>query len=61
MYYHVCPICESNLDPGERCDCSNTKKETNLQPQERSLKKTYMNSLTIRIINVNTSREAANA
>lgn len=20
-YYNVCPICKSNLDPGEKCDC----------------------------------------
>lgn len=22
MYYHTCPLCGANLDPGERCDCS---------------------------------------
>ena len=21
-YYHICPNCGSNLDPGETCDCS---------------------------------------
>ena len=21
MYYHTCPYCGANLDPGERCDC----------------------------------------
>ncbi len=20
-YYNVCPLCGSNLDPGEKCDC----------------------------------------
>ena len=20
-YYHTCPNCGANLDPGERCDC----------------------------------------
>jgi len=20
-YYHTCPCCGANLDPGERCDC----------------------------------------
>ena len=20
-YYHTCPLCGANLDPGERCDC----------------------------------------
>lgn len=22
MYYNVCPCCGANLDPGERCDCT---------------------------------------
>lgn len=21
-YYNTCPICEANLDPGEKCDCT---------------------------------------
>ncbi len=21
MIYHTCPVCGSNLDPGEHCDC----------------------------------------
>ena len=21
-YYHTCPVCGANLDPGERCDCN---------------------------------------
>ena len=21
-YYHVCPLCGANLDPGESCDCT---------------------------------------
>lgn len=25
-YYHVCPDCQANLDPGERCDCNTIKK-----------------------------------
>jgi hypothetical protein len=24
-YYHVCPNCQANLDPGERCDCNTIK------------------------------------
>ena len=24
-YYHVCPNCGANLDPGERCDCQLTE------------------------------------
>ena len=26
MYYHVCPFCGANLDPGERCDCTEEKR-----------------------------------
>lgn len=26
-YYNVCPICKSNLDPGERCDCRQRKRQ----------------------------------
>lgn len=24
-YYRVCPYCHCNLDPGERCDCRQSK------------------------------------
>ena len=24
MYYHPCPNCGANLDPGEPCDCQDT-------------------------------------
>lgn len=24
-YYHTCPCCGANLDPGERCDCKDTE------------------------------------
>lgn len=24
-YYNVCPHCGANLDPGEKCDCQNSK------------------------------------
>lgn len=24
-YYRVCPYCHCNLDPGERCDCQQSK------------------------------------
>lgn len=26
-YYSVCSSCGCNLDPGEKCDCENEKKE----------------------------------
>lgn len=25
-YYHTCPHCRANLDPGERCDCREDEK-----------------------------------
>lgn len=28
MYYHTCPKCGNNLDPGEKCDCEKEKRET---------------------------------
>lgn len=27
MYYHKCPDCGANLDPGERCDCKDERKQ----------------------------------
>ena len=27
MYYHTCPHCGANLDPGERCDCQDSMKK----------------------------------
>lgn len=26
-YYYECPYCQSNLDPGETCDCQKKQKE----------------------------------
>lgn len=26
-YYHTCPECGANLDPGEQCDCQQEKQE----------------------------------
>lgn len=26
-YYNECPLCGSNLDPGESCDCQKEKQE----------------------------------
>ena len=30
MYFNTCPRCGSNLDPGERCDCS-----SKIEPQQK--------------------------
>ena len=26
MYYKICPYCNGNLDPGEKCDCRDKEK-----------------------------------
>lgn len=40
-YYHTCPLCGANLDPGEKCDCTqnnlkedikNVRNESNNRP-----------------------------
>ena len=31
MYYHTCPKCGSNLDPGETCDCENSLGGANVE------------------------------
>jgi hypothetical protein len=28
-YYHTCPECHANLDPGESCTCQHEKEEKN--------------------------------
>jgi len=32
-YYKVCPNCNANLDPGERCDCLDMPVEVNEKPE----------------------------
>ena len=29
LYYHPCPYCGANLDPGERCECRDTLEQKN--------------------------------
>lgn len=29
-YFHPCPHCGANLDPGERCDCASPSKSQTL-------------------------------
>ena len=39
-YYHTCPDCGANLDPGEKCDCQTNKiyitKEANTNVRNES-------------------------
>ena len=32
-YYNVCPLCNGNLDLGERCTCTQEKKQENAKLQ----------------------------
>lgn len=33
-YYNVCPLCNANLDPGEKCDCMDKKVREERKRQE---------------------------
>ena len=45
MYYRICPNCAANLDPGERCDCQDKKREAAPLQRERPQAKTPTVSL----------------
>lgn len=32
-YFHICPYCGANLDPGERCDCPGALQATSAVPK----------------------------
>ena len=34
-YFHVCPRCGSNLDPGEICDCEVNQEEPNKRSERK--------------------------
>lgn len=35
-YYYSCQVCGANLDPGESCDCGDSKETTKIiSPNER--------------------------
>lgn len=31
MFYRECPYCGGNLDPGEKCDCQELKREKEIR------------------------------
>lgn len=35
-YYHTCPYCGCNIDPGERCDCQPTTPAPDRSTEEPS-------------------------
>lgn len=41
-YYHVCPKCGCNLDPGEKCDCESEKSKR----EHFYMDRTKMNPIT---------------
>ena len=44
-YYRTCPLCGSNNDPGEACDCRETKKEVAPLHRERPRANAYPQSV----------------
>lgn len=40
MYYHTCPLCGANLDPGEYCDCRDEAVHTRTTIDSRTLRRT---------------------
>lgn len=54
MYYRTCPHCQAHLDPGERCDCQDAKKEAAPLQRERPQEKDTMISLSARSSEVKT-------
>lgn len=45
MQYRICPYCEAHLDPGERCDCQDKKREAAPLQRERPQAQTPTASL----------------
>lgn len=50
-YYTPCPFCNSNLDPGESCDCIREQKERD-ELYSKSLKKIDEGQLAFVLCNV---------
>lgn len=44
-YYRTCPLCGSNNDPGEACDCREMKKEVAPLHRERPRANAYPQSV----------------
>ena len=38
-YYWTCPYCGANLDPGEKCDCDEARKDRGEQETDPDKKK----------------------
>ena len=47
MQYRICPYCEAHLDPGERCDCQDKKREAAPLQRERPQAKVLTASLAV--------------
>lgn len=49
MKYRVCPYCHCNIDFGEKCDCLNTKNDSQKIDNERRLNDEFTSKLYIRL------------
>lgn len=47
MYFRICPYCDAHLDPGERCDCQDKKREAAPLQRERPQDKTPVASIAV--------------
>lgn len=34
MFYRTCPVCGAALDPGEKCDCTDEKAQTEVEQRK---------------------------
>jgi predicted amidophosphoribosyltransferase len=39
MFYNICPLCGSHLDPSEVCDCKKELEQRNQPPEQAEAKK----------------------
>lgn len=60
MIFRTCSVCGCALDPGERCDCEDEKKEAAPLHRERPLGKTPVVSLAARSVEVKEPRRCWN-
>ena len=43
-FYNPCPLCGSNLDPGEKCECIKREEEISNDKNTKNEKKTHHNA-----------------
>ena len=45
-YFRTCPLCGSNLDPGERCECEKEREVSKREQREEERKKNERVAIT---------------